>query len=454
MAELEVPEHRPGFYAGLLERLERETRNPKRPVWAHPYAVTAAAALVATVVLAASLLSTGGTGPSPVAPRLVTAAAVRARVATALASISSLRGTLTVECAVPYGACEPQNDAETATRAWKFVVTAAGDEHVVSVDTAEGSAFTVSDRTYREVVGVGSAVQAAEIRNVGAGPPDAFVRSPLRRNFASAVRAVLNERGTSSVRTTRERGRPVWQLSMPVVPNKLAGPGASGDRLDVAVDTETGFPLRITESLRGATLHEVRLSELQVDVPAAADELRLQFPAGARVFRQDAGFQPVSVDAAATTVGYRPLLPTALPGGFELAEITAAATGPATGNEGTNPAAPGVVSVAYRRGFDRIIVSTRLRGGAPRCAGDGTGATACWADPVAAGEGLLEEPEEFEIDDGALAGTRGELLLSPRGIPHVWVLGARFVVTVAGDASRAELLRIVNSFGAARAPQT
>ena len=57
-----------------------------------------------------------------------------------------------------------------------------------------------------------------------------------------------------------------------------------------------------------------------------------------------------------------------MPKGFALAEMLAAAEGPATGNEAANPAASGVVSMAFRRGFDRIIVTSRLRGDAARCA--------------------------------------------------------------------------------------
>lgn len=93
-----------------------------------------------------------------------------------------------------------------------------------------------------------------------------------------------------------------------------------------------------------------------------------------------------------------------------------------------------MVSVAYRRGFDRIVVSTRSTGGQQ------------WEDPVASGEGIIDEPERFTVGGGALNGARAELIVTPRGIPHVWTIDDRFVVTVAGDANRDELRAMIGSF--------
>jgi hypothetical protein len=44
-----------------------------------------------------------------------------------------------------------------------------------------------------------------------------------------------------------------------------------------------------------------------------------------------------------------------------------------------------------------------------------------------------------------LAGAHAELLIVPRGIPHVWTQTSDLVVTVSGDLTRAELVRITNS---------
>ena len=70
-----------------------------------------------------------------------------------------------------------------------------------------------------------------------------------------------------------------------------------------------------------------------------------------------------------------------------------------------NPLSRMVVSLSYRRGVDHPIV----------------------------------------IRSGALQGAGAELLIVPRGIPHLWALTDRFVLTVGGDLSRAELLDVAES---------
>jgi hypothetical protein len=265
------------------------------------------------------------------------------------------------------------------------------------------------------------------------------------------VRAFVTDTADVPVTDIFEQGRAAWRLVTPVVPNKLAGPGGNGDQLEVIVDRESGFPLRITESLEGRFLHQVSLSGLVADEPVDPGMFQIDFPAGIDVFRRDAGYRQVTVDQAEAIVGYRPLLPTDVPDGFELAEVTAASEGGGTGTEGMNPAAPGVVSVAYRRGFDRIVVTTRLTDGYSRCNRElpGSDPSACWADPLSSGEGFVDEPAPFVVGDGSLAGADAELVVSPRGIPHVWTIDDRLVTTIAGDASAVELRRMAESFAPA-----
>ncbi len=448
-----MPDHGPDFHPRLMARLEAEAArhpgSPRRPRWTSPYLLTAAAAAVVVVVLAISSVVTTRRQPG-VEPVLITASEVRSRVAGALASLESLRGEISLECEIPYGQCFPPEAGGRTTFTWSFVTTAAGDERVtgIGIGVTDDMAFGASSRTVREVNDFGAGPQGLEITNVGAGPPDDFGRSPLRRELGSVVRAFVTDTSDVPVTEVVEQGRDAWRLVTPVVPNKLAGPGGSGDQLEVLVDRESGFPLRITESLEGRFLHEVRLSGLVADEPVDPSAFELDFPAGAEVFRQDRGFRLVTLDEAAAVVGYRPVLPSDVPDGFELAEVTAAGVGGPTGTEGMNPPAPGVVSVAYRRGFDRIVVTTRLRDGIDRCNRElpGSDPSACWADPLASGEGVVDTPTPFVIGEGALAGADAELLVSPRGIPHVWAIDDRLVVTVAGDASADELRRMAESF--------
>ena len=451
---LPVPDHGPDFYPRLAARLEEEAAHhrgsPRRPRWTSPYLLTAAAAAVAVIVLATSTLITGDRGGQPgIEPELITASVVRSRVADALASLETLRGEITLECEVFYGPCSPPETGGRTTQRWSFVTTASGDERITGIGFPDDMVINSATLTHRAITDFGSGPQGYEAFNLPAGPPDFTAgRSPLRRQLGSVVRAFVTDTSDVPVTDTVEQGRDAWRLEIPVAPNKLAGPGRSADRLEVVVDRQSGFPLRITESLEGRFLAEIRLSGLVADEPVDSSTFVLDFAPDVEVFHQDYGFRPVTRDEAAAVVGYPPILPTDLPPGFELAEVTAAAQGRETGSEGMNPAAAGVVSVAYRRGFDRIVVSTRLTGGISRCdrALPGSDSGPCWADPLASGEGIIDEPEPFVIGGGELAGADAELVVSPRGIPHVWTIEDGLVVTVAGDASADELRRMAESF--------
>ena len=451
---LEVPDHGPDFYPRLMARLEDEAArhpgSPRRPRWRNPYLLTAGAAAVAVIVLATSTLFVGDRTDEPgVEPELITASVVRSRVAGALASLDTLRGEITLECEIDYGPCSPPEAGGRGVRTWTFVTTAEGDERVTGIDTIEDMATNAATLTHRELTDFGSGPRGYEATNLPAGPPDFTAgRSPLRRQLGSVVRAFLTDTADVPVTDAVEQGRDAWRVVIPVVPNKLAGPGRSADELEVLVDRQSGFPLRITESLEGLFLHEIRLSALVADEPVDPATFVLDFAPGVEVFHQDFGFDRVTLDEAAAVVGYRPVLPTDLPAGYELAEITAAAQGRETGSEAANPAAAGVVSVAYRRGFDRIVVTTRLTGGFARCSQEvpGSGTGPCWADPLASGEGIVDEPEPFDIGGGALAGADAALVVSPRGTPHVWAIDDTLVATVGGDASADELRRMAVSF--------
>ena len=462
LRRLDVPDHGPDFYPQLMARLEGEAaRHPgsprsPRPRWTNPYLLTAAAAAVAVIVLATTTIFTGDGGPGSRPgpridePELITASEVRSRVAGALASLETLRGEITLECEIFYGPCSPPDGGGRTTLRLSFVTTAAGDERVTGIGHADDMAFSSSTRTYRVITTFGDRSQASETVNVPAGAPDFGNRSPLRREVGSVVRAFVTDTSDVPVTDIVEQGRPAWRLVTPVVPNKLAGPGGSGDQLEVVVDRASGFPLRITETLQGEFLQEIRLSDVVADEPVDPSMFVFDFPSDLEVFQQDGGFRPVTVDQAAAIVGYEPVLPTDLPDGFELAEVTAAAEGGGTGMEGMNPAAGGVVSVAYRRGFDRIVVSTRTTGGIASCDSlEPPITTDCWSDPVASGEGFIDEPQPFVVGDGALEGADAELVVSPRGTPHVWTIDDRLVVTIAGDASAAELRRLAESFAPA-----
>lgn len=465
LRRLEVPPHRDGFFADLAHRLgqEQPARGPHRRTrpahhrrhrrrWERPTTLVGAVAAAVAAVLVAGIVLPGRPGepPAPLGPRVASAAEVRTRVAEALADLTTLRGEVTVECEVAFGSCYPPEDGGRTTQAWSFVTTAEGDERDSGIGHLYEFAYQAEEGVQRSFFDQFGTVSAEEVTGLPPGPPDFLARtSVLRRDVAAVVRAFLSTTSDDPVSEVTVDGREAWRLVAEVTPNKLAGPGGSGDELEVVVDRQTGFPLLVTETLEGAFLREVRLSNLVVDAPVEQGTFDLELPSDAEVFRQDAGFRRVALDEVGGVVGYQPVLPSDLPGGFELAVVTVASEGPPTGTEAANPPSRDVVSVAYRRGFDRIVVTTRATGPYELASPDGAGSVAGWDDPLASGEGFVDEPERFTVAGGALAGARAEVVISPRGIPHVWTFDDELVATVAGDATAEELRRMAESFAPA-----
>jgi hypothetical protein len=118
--------------------------------------------------------------------------------------------------------------------------------------------------------------------------------------------------------------------------------------------------------------------------------------------RSDDGFRRGTVGDAALAPGW-------VPAGYELAEV-------AVNRERR------IVSLSYRRGLDQFLVT---------------------AGPREAEELVPGEPVELRA--GALAGEEAQLVVAPRAIPHLWVRTDGLVVTVGGDLSRAELVRVAES---------
>ena len=248
------------------------------------------------------------------------------------------------------------------------------------------------------------------------------------------MRALLAAEDPRVTETTYD-GRPAWILSVETVPNAIV-PEFSGDRLDVTVDKASGMPERVLETKNGRFLRELRIEGLAVNADVPAGTFTLDFPPDAEVSHVDEGFRRVGLDDVQGAVGYAPLVPNWLPAGFELAEVAVAKEGRPTGTEGGNPVSRDVVSLSYRRGLDQVLVTTRSAQGGP------------WSDPLATGEGFVDTPEGVVLTGGALDGRNAQILLAPRGIPHLWVQTDDLIVTVSGALGRAQLLQVAESLEA------
>jgi hypothetical protein len=445
LRELEVPEHRPGFHAELHRRLAEERRGtadaPRRTWrvrrtrrrWGVRLAAVAAVAAIVLAVIGIPRLDR----TSPIAgPEIATAAAIKAKVQAALADMHNLSGVLV------YDGREKGDE-----RRWRFTLSDAGDFVLMGPTKGETITYDASTGVVRSAqrsasLG-GGPLFYAERTGVAPGPPD--LGAPtwiIPDEFAAFVGALLAAEDPR-VREVVYQGRPAWQLDIDVVPNAIV-PDFSGDHLQVIVDQETGIPVRVLETNDGDFWRELRFEDLAVNVDLPPDTFRLEFPPGADVARMDDGFRRVQLSGVAGIVGYAPLVPAWVPEGYELAEVAVAREAAPTGTEAGNPPSRMVVSLSYRRGLDQFLVTTRLAQ-VPSQGESELPPAQLWGDPLATGEGFVDHGEELTIDRGALAGQQAELVVVPRGIPHVWALTDELVVTVGGDLSRAELVQVTES---------
>jgi hypothetical protein len=446
LRQLDVPEHRPEFYAELHYRLaeERRTRQAderrrrrarrNRIRWTARTAFVAAAAALTALAVG---LPRGGDGPE-----IATAAEIKAKVAAAFSSARSVGGELVV-----HGASY-RNAYGWERRRWAFALTAEGDFRLTHDGGSSDLAYSASKGIERSIGNISGDTENAWVRaGIAPGPPDhGPADSILQRDFGAVVRALLAASDPHVTETTYE-GRAAWTLEIDATPNAIV-PELSGDHFEITVDKETGFPLRVVETKNGKFLDEIRIEDLEIDPRLTAADFRIEFPPGTEVTRSDDGFRRVRLDEVERVAGYSPLVPADVPDGYELTEIAVAeeAAYP-TGSEGGNPPSMNVVSLAYRRGLDRFIVTTRLSRvpapGEPELTPE-----ELWSDPLATGEGYRDEPERILLSRGALEGIEAELLIVPRNTPHIWALTDKLVVTVAGDLTRAELLAVAESLQA------
>jgi len=431
---LEVPEHGPGFDAALRELLEEEAARRKRPRHAPPprqafrpgpwtWGLSAAAVIAVAALLVTSTLP--GTRPTT-----ATAAEVRQAVARAWSSAKNASGVLVSRAPRVF---------EEGSQRWSFILTARGDFRLENLTRGGIVVYDAATGVERgldpsESIPDSDALFGNERRGLPPGPPDAGPRSSiLDRGLGSVVRALSAGDG-GTVREITFDGRPAWILDTDIRVNLIV-PDLSPNHLEVTVDQATGFPVRVVATRDGEFVRETRIEDLKVDGPVPNDAFHLEFPPDTQVFRSDLGFRRVSLDEIERIVGYDPLVPSWLPDGYGSGEVTAARKESPTGAEAANPPVGDVVSLSYRRGLDQFIVTARPIGSDP----------SLWGDPLASGEGFRDEPEEVTLRGGALAGETGQLLIDPLAIPHVWVITDSLVVTVSGDLSRQELLRVAES---------
>lgn len=384
----DVPEHRPGFWAELHERLVVETPAPaRRRVGSSRWLAIAAA----VVILAGGALVALRAGSDPDAGRTPPVTTP----GPAITTVSSVQGVLVVET------------AGQATERWTFALDERGrfaarqsDGTSVIEDPTTGVAVnTVADGTvYRRT-------------DTALG-----LLGLLRRDIGWSV-AALAAADDPRVTTGEQDGRPVWVFDAAVEPNKLAG-DSGVDHVYAAVDRASQLPLAVRSSSRGRVVAEQHVEGLKIgaEIPAGTFDVA---PAEHGVADGEGWrrVDPATVDAPRVDV----------PAGYVLADVAVHDEPLVTGPEGGNPATGPATAYAYRRGIDVLVVTIQP-------AGD---AAATWDDPLG---------QEGVVAGRAISGlARGGVVVDVRALPHAWAVSGGKVVTVQGAASGDELVAALRS---------
>ncbi len=352
---------------------------------------------------------------------------VKARVRRALRDTVAFSAEVT-EIHVP----PPGSPAGPTERSFSLLATAAGDVRI-RLAGGGGEAYDAAGGTQRTL---GPDGHLTERRGMAPGPPDL-----TRPGDVNELSRLLLDLDAAAVSDSTYEGEAAW-----VIQGRLRAPrsGLLAEEVALTVDRASGMVVRGVGTTNGAITMEVRLSELVVNPQVDTSQFSPPATAGAEVRVEDAGFRRVALEEVVDVAGYQPLVPVQLPDGYHLREVAYAERAAPTGSDAhQNPPSRKVVSLAFRRGFDRIIVSMRLRG---------TGKDAqAWENPTGYSgddQGGRPEPEQVTLATGALQGASAELVSripEELGRSQMWALGRELVVTVWGDLDKAESMVLAES---------
>jgi hypothetical protein len=325
--------------------------------------LVAAAALIVVAVAIGVVVTRGGTGTA-------SAGEVRAKLTEGLHFGQSIRGEFSVRTQTPgplprrYRGCRNQNcTTPVIPQPSKFVI---GTDGSYSSLTLPLDATKRQDIAYNATTGIETSFgqfsdprsgRPLYIRATNLDP--ASQTSTPEARLGAWVQGALADRNPR-IRNTSFNGREAWELTVTFIVGETLY-DTYGGRVDVVVDQATGLVLQVTQyaysTTRWSSIESVH--DLKIGGPTSAADFTVPKPAGTREIAHDLKFRRVPITAAATIVGYRPLLPTDTRGRARSDFAVAKTTDLAPPGLGGHFRLHGVVSARYGNGPDSITVSTR-----------------------------------------------------------------------------------------------
>ncbi|MEI6727362.1 MAG: hypothetical protein WCN81_14215, partial [Actinomycetes bacterium] len=322
--------------------------------------------------------------------------------------------------------------------------------------------------------------QAVITRHLAAGPPDSASGSPagspldeelpLARLRANMLQFVADGSAASaSVRDIVVDGRRAWLISTTqLAPGNAPVPASSP--VTLVIDKATRLPIAYRwmstwmDSRPHRIMLELRFDDLVVGGKVSPGIFTLRVPAhamvigGAQEFADPStqGYRVIDYRDAhllGTTIGWQPGFPAWVPSGFRLASSTYLASPtwkPAGGDWQPEPDSASV-SLAYRRGFDVVYVSSSLANtSSGSYSSGGTTYAGHFDDPFVQLYGpawryFESRTRNVRLSSGPFAGETAHIVVDPSVLPHLWVTNGGNTVTVSGDLSAADMVQVAES---------
>ena len=499
-----------------LERLRTsgaaETASPRRPLAAfverYPtfgggfkwWATAAVAAVVAVAVLFAGLPG-GDRVTTVVGPAPATAAEAIGYALSALDRYPGIEGTITSQS---IGA----GPAESWSKEMDFVATPDGSLRVDSrnVDAAwtpravkETLVYDAPARALR-ALSDWSEIQPLpsvdpdggsyyprwwlERSALAAAEPDRQLQGFLLWRVRAYLRTMMKDHEARFI-ATEEDGRIVWVLSAEAVTL-----GYSGDRptpvavpVTITIDAATRLPLALERAgIPGGVYGELTSFDIHpLSEAPEHDRFTLERPddPGTRIEDGsdaslgqggDQGFRDLPFDDAVAVreaTSGTAAFPQWLPRGFSLADATVKDEQDSGVNYRPRPGAPvrfvkfTTVSLCFRRGYDQAFVTVRVDPRLFNASTRGTGKDKVRIDTSDPFVGDIEpevaalwasHTDDVRLTGGGFSGATAHVVLEPETWPHLWVKKGPYVACVAGDLTKAQMVRIANSLESWKSP--
>ena len=424
LRSLPVPDHAPGFWDDLADRLAGEDASPvvrlgdERRARRRLFVPVGAAAAVVATLLGAGLMLNDSRDPG----RQVVADRPEEPAGAGPAMITvgySMKGRPEL---LSHGS---------------FSLTLAnnGSFRWTAEDGSQDIAFSAPDRQATRIgdgFGADGGKAAYVTTDVPPGGPDQRIARPEPLGPVADFVVSLARAGDERVieATHAATGRGVWRYDGPVVQDRLAG-RPTPDRIQAEVDRTTGILLALHSD-------DITLAATSVDTAGEIDHsrFRIEIPPSMEHGSISVGFQATSLDEARRQLPYPVLVPEAVPDGYELDTVAVNRAEPsATGAEGMNPPVANIVAMTWRQGFFTFTVTLRPVEGQE------------WADPFGA-EGMVFKIRPVEAKLPGRPPLAGELVVDAPAPPHLWGITPDLVVTADGDLSADELRRLAESLRA------